>query len=182
MQLIRPALICFGLMTLLCGALYPFALTAAAQFLFPYQANGSIIEVSAGDGSSKAYGSELIGQAFSQPEYLIGRPLGVTNLSPVSVEQKALMRERLYWWQALDPSNSEPIPMDLLTASGSGVDPHISPAAARYQVSRIAKLRNLDQNELQALIDQYTSGAFLGLFGEPAVNVLQVNLALDARK
>jgi K+-transporting ATPase ATPase C chain len=125
------------------------------------------------------YGSELLAQEFTKPEYLIGRPIGVTNLSPVSEEQKKLVQERIDWWHAFDPNNAVDIPMDLVTASGSGADPNISPEAAEYQVIRIAMARNMEEDEVRSIIQTYTSGRFLGFIGEPAVNVLKVNLALD---
>lgn len=179
MKLLRPALVCFGIMTVLCGLLYTVAVTGIAQLIFPYQANGSIITVTLKDGTRKDYGSALIAQEFTKPEYLIGRPAGVTNLSPVSEEQKALVQERIGWWHAFDPDNTSDIPMDLVTASGSGADPNISPAAAEYQVGRIAEARNIDEDEVRRIIQAYTAGRFLGFVGEPAVNVLKVNLALD---
>ncbi|HBC95123.1 MAG TPA: potassium-transporting ATPase subunit C [Pelotomaculum sp.] len=179
MKLLKPALVCFVVMTILCGALYTAAVTGMAQLIFPNQANGSIITVTLKDGAQKDYGSALIAQEFTKPAYLIGRPTGTTNLSPVSEEQKALVQERIDWWHAFDPDNPADIPMDLVTASGSGVDPNISPAAAEYQVSRIANARNIEEDEVRRLIQTYTSGRFLGLIGEPAVNVLKVNLALD---
>lgn len=179
MKLLRPALICFGVMTLLCGVLYTAAITGIAQLIFPNQANGSVIAVTLKDGTQKEYGSELIAQEFTKAEYLIGRPAGVTNLSPVSEEQKKLVQERIDWWHSFDPDNEADIPMDLVTASGSGVDPNISPKAAEYQVSRIAKARNMEEDEVRHIIQTYTSGRFLGFIGEPAVNVLKVNLALD---
>lgn len=179
MKLLKPALVCFGVMTILCGVIYTAAVTGIAQLIFPNQANGSVITVTLKDGTQKEYGSELIAQEFTKPEYLIGRPTGVTNLSPVSEEQKKLVQERIDWWRSFDPDNTADIPMDLVTASGSGVDPNISPEAAEYQVSRIAKARNMEEDEVRRIIQTYTSGRFLGFIGEPAVNVLKVNLALD---
>ncbi len=179
MKLLKPALICFGVMTLLCGVLYTMAVTGIAQLVFPNQANGSVITVTLRDGTQKNYGSELIAQEFTKPEYLIGRPGGVSNLSPVSKEQKKLVQERTDWWHSFDPNNKADIPMDLVTASGSGVDPNISPAAAEYQVSRIATARNMTEDEVRNIIKACTSGRFLGFIGESAVNVLKVNLALD---
>jgi len=179
MKMLRPALISFIVMTILCGALYTAAVTGIAQLIFPYQANGSVITVTLKDGTKKDYGSELIAQAFTKPEYLIGRPLGTTNLSPVSEKQKELVQTRIDWWRAFDPENTADIPMDLVTASGSGVDPHITPEAAEYQVMRIAKARGVTEDTVRSMIKTYTKGRFLGLFGEPSVNVLQVNLALD---
>jgi len=179
MKLLKPAFLCFVVMTILCGALYTAAVTGVAQLIFPQQANGNIITVTLKDGTRKEYGSALIAQEFTKPEYLIGRPAGTTNLSPVSEEQKARVQERIDWWHAFDPDNTADIPMDLLTASGSGVDPHITPQAAAYQVSRIAKTRNIEENEVRRIIQSYTSKRFLAFIGEPAVNVLKVNLALD---
>lgn len=178
-QMARPALVCLLVMALICGVLYTAVVTGIAQLFFPGQANGSIITVTLGDGTQKELGSQLIAQEFTKPEYLIGRPMLVTNLSPAGDEQRALVEERIAFWHELDPENTADIPMDLLTASGSGVDPHISPEAAEYQVARIAKLRNINEETLRDIIAQYTSGRFLGFIGEPAVNVLQVNLALD---
>ncbi len=179
MKLLKPALICFGVMTLLCGMIYTAAVTGIAQLMFPNQANGSVITIRLKDGTRRDYGSELLAQEFTKPEYLIGRPMGVTNFSPVSEEQKKLVQERIGWWHAFDPNNTAEIPMDLVTASGSGVDPNISLEAAEYQVSRIAKARNMEEAEVRRIIQTYTSGRFLGFIGEPAVNVLKVNLALD---
>jgi K+-transporting ATPase ATPase C chain len=170
---IRPALILLLIMTVLCGFLYTGVITGIAQAVFPKQANGSMIG---------GYGSALIGQDFSAPQYLIGRaPGGPTNLSPVSDEFKALLQERIDRWHALEPGNSADIPADLLTASASGVDPNVSPAAAEYQVNRIASARNISSDTVRAVILKYTAGRFLGIFGEPAVNVLKVNLSLDGK-
>lgn len=178
-KLLRPVLVCFLIMTLLCGIIYPGIVTAAAQIIFPTQANGSMITVTLKDGTEKSYGSELIAQEFTKAEYLIGRPSGTTNLSPVSEKQETLVQERVDWWHSFDPDNTTDIPMDLVTASGSGVDPNISPAAAEYQVARIAKARAISEDSVREVISKYTTGRFLGFWGEPAVNVLNVNLALD---
>ena len=179
MRTMKPALILFGVMTLLCGVIYPALVTGAAQWWFPHQANGSAISVTLADGTTVSYGSEWIAQQFAKPECLIGRPMGATNLSPASDEQEALVQERIAWWHAFDPENTADIPMDLVTASGSGVDPNISPEAAEYQVSRIAKARGLSEDEVRGIFKKYTTGRFLGFLGEPTVNVLKVNLALD---
>lgn len=179
MKLLRPALLCFLIMTILCGVLYTAAVTGVAQLIFPQQANGSIITVALKDGTQKEYGSALIAQEFTKPEYLIGRPMGTTNLSPVGEEQQKLVQERIDWWHIFDPDNTADIPMDLITASGSGVDPNISPSAAEYQVARIAKERDMTEDYVKAIIEKYTTGRFLGFWGESAVNVLKVNLALD---
>ena len=179
LKTLRPALLCFAVMTFLCGIIYTAAVTGVAQLIFPRQADGSMITVTLKDGTQKEYGSELIAQEFTKPEYLIGRPMGTTNLSPVSEEQKKLVQERINWLHAIDPDNTADIPADLVTASGSGVDPHISPEAAEYQVARIAKERNMTEEDVRVIIKQYTTGRFLFIWGEPAVNVLKVNLALD---
>jgi len=180
----RPAAVCLLAMTLLCGVIYPLIITGAAQIFFPHQANGSIITVTLKDGSTKDYGSELIAQTFTEPQYLIGRPnltgsSGPSNLSSVSKQEEALVRERAEWLQALDPNNTADIPSDLVTVSGSGVDPNISQEAAEYQVARISAERGISAADVRAVIDRYTTGRFLGFWGEPAVNVLKVNLALD---
>jgi K+-transporting ATPase ATPase C chain len=179
MRIIKPALVLFGVLTLICGVVYPAVVTGIAQWWFPRQANGSVLAVTLKDGTTVSYGSELIAQKFIKPGYLIGRPMGTTNLSPVSEKQKALVQERIAWWRALDPENTQDIPMDLVTASGSGVDPNISPEAAEYQVSRIAKARRISEEAVRGMIEKYTTGRFLSFLGEPAVNVLKVNLALD---
>jgi K+-transporting ATPase ATPase C chain len=176
---LKPAILCFAVMTILCGVIYTAAVTGIAQLIFPNQANGSMITVTLKDGTQKEYGSELIAQEFTKPEYLIGRPAGVTNLSPVGKEQEKLVQEHIDWWRTFDPENTADIPMDLVTASGSGVDPNVSPAAAEFQVSRIAKTRGMSENEVRDIIKKYTAGRFLGFWGEPAVNVLKVNLTLD---
>jgi K+-transporting ATPase ATPase C chain len=177
--ILRPALVCFAVMTLLCGVLYTAVVTGVAQLVFPAQANGSVVRVTLADGTVREYGSELIAQTFTKTEYLIGRPAGVSNLSPASKEQAALVQERVDWWHGFDPNNKAEIPADLLTGSGSGVDPNISPEAAEYQVSRIAAARAMTQDEVRAVIETYTTGRLLGFLGEPTVNVLKVNLALD---
>ncbi|MPM62803.1 Potassium-transporting ATPase KdpC subunit [bioreactor metagenome] len=176
---LRPALICFAVMTLLCGVLYTAAVTGLAQLFFPDRANGSIIRITQSDGSIREYGSELIAQDFTKPGYLIGRPAGVSNLSPTSKEQATLVQERIDRWHSFDPENKADIPADLVTASGSGVDPYLSPEGAAYQVARIAKARGIPQDAVREAIEQYTTGKLLGFLGEPVVNVLKVNLALD---
>lgn len=175
----QPVFISFLIFTILCGVIYTGVLTGIAQLLFPKQANGSMITVTLSDGSVKEYGSELIAQEFTSAKYLIGRPLGTTNLSPTSSEEKAKVQERIDYLKGLDPENTADIPIDLVTASGSGVDPNISPEAAVYQTARIAKERNISEAEVSTIIKKYTTGRFLGFWGEPAVNVLKVNLALD---
>lgn len=179
LKVIKTALISIAIIILLCGVFYTGIITGISQMIFPNQANGSIITITLNNGTKKDYGSSLIAQKFTKPKYLIGRPLGVTNISPTSEEQKRLVQERIIWWHKLDPDNKENIPMDLVTSSGSGVDPSITPEAAEYQVVRIARERNIDQSQVRKIIRKYTTGRFLGFWGEPAVNVLKVNLALD---
>lgn len=166
-------------MTILCGVLYPAFVTAVAQVFFPVQANGSLISVTLKDGTVRTYGSLQIAQEFTKPEYMIGRPAGTSNLSPDSEKQRELVQSRVDWWHQLDPDNTALIPSDLVTASGSGVDPNISPEAAAYQVARIARERGVSEDDVRSIISRYTTGRFLGFWGEPAVNVLKVNLALD---
>lgn len=176
---IRPVVVSLLLMTLLCGVFYTAAVTGVAGIFFPSKAEGSIITVTLADGSKKDYGFELIAQEFSEPKYLIGRPAGTSNLSPSSEEQRKLVQERIDWWHSIDQSNQLEIPADLVTASASGVDPNISVAGAKFQVSRIANERGLEQEQVQEIIDRYTNKPFMGIFGETVVNVLKVNLALD---
>lgn len=176
---LKPVLMCFVIMTILCGVIYPGIVTGIAQAVFPNQANGSIITVTLKNGTPKDYGSALIAEEFTKPEYLIGRPMGATNLSPVSAKQKKLVQQRITWWHTLDPENKADIPMDLVTASGSGVDPNISPEAAAYQVARIARERKINEAAVREIINKNTTGRYLGFWGEPAVNVLKVNLTLD---
>jgi len=171
-QQLKLAAICFALLTIMCGIVYPGIITGIAQLCFHTQANGSIVDNT---------GSQLIAQNFDQPQYLIGRPAGVTNLSPTSAEEATLVQERVDWWHNFDPTNTADIPADLVTDSGSGVDPDISSAAAEYQVARIANARNMTEDEVRSIIAKHTSGRFLGFIGEPSVNVLMVNLDLDGR-
>lgn len=178
-KLLKPAFLCFMIMTIICGIIYTGIVTGIAQAIFADKADGSIIAVTLKDGTVKEYGSDLIAQEFTEPKYLIGRPMGTTNLSPVSEEQKKLVQQRIDWWQSFDPDNKADIPADLITASGSGVDPNITPASAEYQVARIARERDISQNLVRDIISKYTTGRLLGFWGEPAVNVLKVNLALD---
>lgn len=176
---LKPVLLSFLIMTIICGIIYPGIVTAIAQVAFPSQANGSIITVTLKDGTKKSYGSALIEQEFTKPEYMIGRSIGATNLSATSEEEKAAVQKQIDWWRSFDPDNTADIPMDLVTGSGSGVDPNVSPAAAEYQVARIAKVRGISEDSVREIISKYTTGRFLGFWGEPAVNVLKVNLALD---
>jgi len=193
---LRPALVLFVLFTLLLGFAYPYAVTGVSQVVFPSQANGSLIEK---DG--KVIGSSLIGQAFTSDKYFHGRPSATTDTDPKDPTKtvpspynaansigsnygptsKALMDRIKGDTEAAQKENPDtPVPVDLVTASASGLDPHISPAAARFELPRVAKARGMSADKLQELIEQNTEGRFLGLFGEPTVNVLKLNLALDA--
>ncbi|MFZ0548833.1 MAG: potassium-transporting ATPase subunit KdpC [Candidatus Promineifilaceae bacterium] len=183
---LRTTLTLLGLFTLLTGALYPLFVTAIAQIAFPFQANGSLVE-----RNGVIYGSELIGQPFDDPSYFWGRPSltqpypynggasAGSNLSPSNPELTARIAARIEALKAADPANPLPIPVDLITDSGSGLDPHISPATAEYQVERIARLRGLDPSLVHQLVENSVEGRTFGLFGEPRVNVFYLNLALD---
>jgi len=189
---IRPALLALVLFTLLTGLIYPLVVTGIAQVAFPHAANGSLMEV---DG--QVVGSELIGQAFADPAYFWGRlsatgtfaynAFNADNLTassgsndgPLSPALLERVNARIEALQAADPENTSPIPVDLVTASGSGLDPHISPAAAIYQIPRVAQARNMSEADLRTLVDQYTEPRQFGFLGEPRVNVLRLNLALD---
>lgn len=184
---IRPAIISFAVLTVVTGILYPLAVTGIAQTVMPEQANGSLILK---DG--KPIGSALIGQSFSDPKYFWGRPSATSpmpnngaassgsNLGPTNPALKDAVALRVKALRDADPGNTAPIPVDLVTASGSGLDPHISPAAAEYQMARIARVRGLNQEALRELVAQHTEPRQFGVLGEPRVNVLQLNLALEA--
>lgn len=184
--LIRPALTLFVLLSALTGVLYPLAVTGVGQGLFPRQAAGSLIER---DG--KLVGSELIGQNFTSPKYFWGRPSatapmsnnaagsGGANQGPLNPALADAVKGRIAALRAADPGNHAPVPADLVTASGSGLDPHITMAAARYQAARVARERQLPLPEVQRLIDAHTEARDLLVLGEPRVNVLKLNLALD---
>jgi K+-transporting ATPase ATPase C chain len=184
---LRPALVLLGLLTLLTGVAYPLLVTGVAQAAFPHKANGSLILK---DG--KTVGSSLLGQPFDDPKYFWGRPSATgpapynaqsstgSNLGPTNPALTDAVNGRIEALQKADPENKAPVPVDLVTASGSGLDPHISPAAALYQVHRVAKARGLDEATVRAKVAAYTDEPALGLLGEPGVNVLQLNLALDA--
>ena len=184
---LRPALVLLALLSVVTGLLYPLAVTVIAQTLFPREASGSLVMR---DG--KAAGSRLIGQSFSDPKYFWGR-LSATgpfpynaasstgsNFGPMNKALKDAAVSRIDALRAADPGNSTPVPVDLVTASGSGLDPHISIAAALYQATRVARVRAINVKAVEAMIGQHTTGRGLGLFGEPVVNVLELNLALDA--
>ncbi len=188
-RLLRNAVLLLLLMTVITGVLYPLAVTGLAQLVFPGPANGSLIVK---DG--KPIGSVLIGQSFTDPKYFWGRPSATTpqadngvnsggsNLGPTNPALTDAVKQRIAALRAADPGNTAPVPVDLVTASASGLDPEISPAAAQYQLARVAKARGLGTAQVQALVNEYTSGRQLGVFGEPRVNVLQLNLALDAAR
>ena len=183
---IRPALTMLVIWTLLTGLVYPLVVTGLAQLLFPHQANGSLI---VRDG--KVIGSELIGQYFDQPRYFWSRPSATSpfpynaaassgsNLGPTNPALIEAVKGRVAALRAADPGNDNPIPVDLVTASGSGLDPHISLAAAAFQVRRVARARGLKEGAVERLVMQYTQGRQFALLGESRVNVLKLNLALD---
>ncbi|HVJ21543.1 MAG TPA: potassium-transporting ATPase subunit KdpC [Polyangiaceae bacterium] len=184
-QSLRPALILLFLLTVLTGVAYPLLVTAVAQAAFPSQTNGSLIEK---DG--KVLGSKLIGQPFDDPRYFWSRPSATTpaynggassgsNLGPLNPALRAAVKARVEALRAADPGNAAPVPVDLVTASGSGLDPHISPAAALYQVKRVAERRGLAEQRLKDFVQLHVEGRQLGVLGEPVVNVLELNLALD---
>jgi len=183
---IRPAALLLLLLTILTGLVYPAVVTAIAQLAMPGKANGSLIQ-----SGGKPIGSELIGQPFSDPKHFWSRPSATSpypynasassgsNQGPTNPALIEAVNDRIKALRDIDPDNKAPVPVDLVTASGSGLDPHISPAAAAYQVARVAKARGVAPERLQALVAQYTRRRPLGLLGEPRVNVLQLNLALD---
>ena len=189
---LRPTLTIFALLSIITGVIYPLLVTGISQVVFPRQANGSLIMV---DG--KAVGSELIGQQFDDPKYFWGRISATgtfaynafnaedltassgSNYGPLNPALTDMVQARIDALKAADPDNTLPIPVDLVTASGSGLDPHISVVAALYQVHRVASARGLSEAEVQSLVEQNTEGRQFGIFGEPRVNVLLLNLALD---
>ncbi len=186
MKIIRPALVSLIVFTILTGIIYPLAVTGLAQLIFPDQANGSIMVK-----NGKPVGSALIGQPFDDPKYFWGRlsatapfPYNSAASSGSNLAQSnpALLdnaKARIAALKAADPQAPASVPADLATASGSGLDPHISPAAAAYQVQRVARLRGIDEAKVSALVAANTEGRQFGILGEPVVNVLKVNLALD---
>src|SRR5262245_23770154 len=192
---LRPALVSLGIFTILTGLIYPLVVTGIAQVIFPNQANGSLIV-----RNGQPVGSELIGQPFDDPNYFWVRlsatsPACYTafngykltgssgsNYGPLNPALVEAAQARIKALQEADPDNKAPIPVDLVTASGSGLDPHISPAAAAYQLGRVARTRGLDETAVRQLVAQHTAPRTFGLLGEPRVNVLALNLALDQSK
>ncbi|MEN4917621.1 potassium-transporting ATPase subunit KdpC [Achromobacter spanius] len=184
--ILRPALTVFVALSLVTGLAYPFLTSGIAAAVFPHEAAGSLISQ-----DDKIVGSEWIGQSFSSPQYFWGRPSatapmpynaaasGGSNLGPRNPALAEAIQARIAALKAADPDNPVPVPADLVTASGSGLDPHISPAAAAYQARRVARARNLPRDQVDALIQANTDRPWLGVLGEPAVNVLKLNLALD---
>lgn len=186
---IRAATLALLLFTLITGLLYPLLITGLALLLFPWQANGSIIEQ-----GGQQRGSALIGQPFSDPRYFWGRlsatapfaynaaASGGSNNGPMSDALLKASQDRIQALMQADPTNTLPIPVDLVTASASGLDPHISPAAAEYQIARVARARGMSIDQLRTLVQQHTEAPMFGILGEMRINVLQLNLALDAQK
>ena len=186
---LRPALSLFLVLTVVTGLAYPAAVTGLARALFPAQAAGSLIE-----HEGRVVGSTLVGQNFTDPGHFWGRPSatapypyngaasGGANQGPLNPALIDAVKARIVALRAADPSNDAPFPVDLVTASGSGLDPHISPAAAEYQVERVARARRLDPGVVRELVARHRSEAQFGLFGDARVNVLTLNLALDARQ
>ncbi len=185
---LRPALMALAALTLITGFLYPLVITGIAQVLFPQQANGSLILI---DG--KPVGSSLIGQPFDAPKYFWGRPSATapfpynaaassgSNLGPTNDALIKAVQARIDALKAADSDNPLPLPVDLVTASGSGLDPHISPASAAYQIRRVARAREMEEDAVRRLVSQHTEGRQLGILGEARVNVLTLNLALDTQ-
>jgi K+-transporting ATPase ATPase C chain len=184
---LRPALVMFAVLTALTGVAYPLVVTAVGQLAFPEEAAGSLIL-----REGKPVGSSLIGQNFSDPKYVWGRPSATgpmpynasnsagSNQGPLNPALTDAVRGRIESLRAADPGNTAPVPVDLVTASGSGLDPHISVAGAQFQAARVAKARKLPLPQVQRIIEKHTEGRLFGVLGEPRVNVLQLNLALDA--
>lgn len=185
---IKRSLVLLIAFVLITGVIYPLLVTGIAAVIFPWQANGSLIKTAGGT----YVGSQNIGQEFTSPKYFWGRPSatadhaynamasGASNLSVLNPELQKQVAERTARLKAADPENTLPVPVDLVTASASGLDPDISPASANYQVHRVAAARHLPEQQVQDLITRQTIQPFLGIFGEPRVNVLSLNLALDS--
>ena len=187
-KILRQSVVMLVLFTLITGIVYPLLVTGVAQVIFPRAANGSVIEQ-----NGKAVGSTLIGQPFSDPKYFWSRPSATSpfaynsaassgsNLGPTNSALADAVKQRIEALRAADPGNAAPVPIDLVTASGSGLDPHISPAAAAYQVARVARARGVSVPNVEKLVANATEGRWLGVLGEPRVNVLTLKLALDAK-
>jgi K+-transporting ATPase ATPase C chain len=181
-----PALAALVVFTILTGLAYPAAVTGAAQLFFPSRANGSLLVK-----EGRAVGSELVGQSFSDPGHFWGRPSATSpypcnaaassgsNLGPTNPDLEKAVRARIKALREADPGNTQTVPCDLVTSSGSGLDPHISPQAAEFQVARVARARGLSVVEVRRLVREHTDGRTWGVLGEPRVNVLQLNMALD---
>jgi potassium-transporting ATPase KdpC subunit len=188
-QVVRPAVIFMVVMTILTGVIYPIVITGIAQVVFPHQANGSLIRE--GD---KVVGSTLVGQPFDDPKYFWSRPSATgpfpynagassgSNLGPIEPNLTSAFKTRADALKQADPGNEKRIPVDLITASGSGLDPHISPAAAEYQLSRVARIRGINPDAVRKLVEKHTQNRTFALLGEERVNVLTLNRALDEIK
>jgi len=186
--LIRNALMLLLALTLLTGVIYPLLVTGVAQIVFPARSNGSMIV-----RGGKPMGSELIGQPFADPKYFWSRPSATapfadnsaastgSNLGPTNSALSDAVKQRIDALRAADPGNTAPVPVDLVTASGSGLDPHISPAAAAYQLARVARVRGMPAQKVEDLVAAATERRTFGVLGEPRVNVLKLNLALDGK-
>jgi K+-transporting ATPase ATPase C chain len=187
LKLLRQSAAALGVLAVIVGVIYPLAVTGVAQGFFSHEAEGSMIVE-----NGQVLGSELIGQPFSDPGYFWSRPSATvpvpynaaassgSNLGPTNPVLLEAVAARIAALRAADPGNAAPVPVDLVTSSGSGLDPHISPAAAEYQVERVARVRGLEADTVRALVAQHTEDRQWGVFGEPRVNVLELNVALDA--
>ena len=187
LKMLRQSVIALVALTVITGIIYPLAVTGIARGVFPHKASGSVIVQ-----NGKAVGSSLIGQPFSDPKYFWSRPSATSpepyngaassgsNLGPTNPVLLKAVQERIAALRAADPGNTRPVPVDLVTASGSGLDPDISPAAAYYQAARVARTRGLTLEQVDGLIARFTSGRWLGVLGDPRVNVVQLNLVLDS--
>lgn len=186
MNLLKQTIMCLVILTVITGVVYPLIVTGVAQLIFPYQANGSLIF-----RDSKAVGSSLIGQSFNSPKYFWSRPSATSpmpynsanssgsNLGPLNPVLIENVKVRIAKLKSADPESKINIPVDLVTASGSGLDPDISLAAAEYQIPRVARERNINEVKVRDLVIKYAKGRQLGILGEPRINVLELNLALD---
>lgn len=189
MRELRPTLVIFFLLTVMTGVLYPGVVTLVGQLFFSNEATGSVLE-----REDHAVGSKLLGQPFTSPKYFWSRPSATapqpyngaassgSNQGPINPALAKAVSGRIAALRAADPGNTKPVPVDLVTASGSGLDPHISPAAAEYQVTRVARVRGIDEARVRSLVERVTEGRTFGVLGEPRVNVLELNLALDEMK